>query len=240
MTDATVQNGRIIGTLKSGDKGNVVLLAQRRLAGHNVFLFGTFNFDVNGLFGGRTIEAAKGMKWALGFPKDEIDPSYGTRLDDYLTGRKRRSPIMIARANRRKNQNSRTRAYPLGARGRIIGRPGQGTHSWFAQPNNWQSDNAIDFSVPVGTPLVACADGKIGARIGPIDSDDPRMQGLRCYIELENDDEFYYAHASSFAVRAGQQVIVGQVIGKSGSANGSPHLHWARKSGSPVDFIEGL
>ena len=109
----------------------------------------------------------------------------------------------------------------------LIGRPGGGTHSWTVDPNNWQSDNAWDFAFPFGTPLLAVADGVIGDRIGPISSDpNSRFGGLRCYLKTA-DNEFYYAHLSSFApeTKPGAQFEQGQVIGLSGAASGVNHLH---------------
>ncbi len=41
--------------------------------------------------------------------------------------------------------------------GPVIGLPYHGTHTL----GNWQSDNALDIRVPVGTPVIALADGEI-------------------------------------------------------------------------------
>jgi hypothetical protein len=51
-------------------------------------------------------------------------------------------------------------AYPLARRGKIIGTPYTGTHTL----GNWQSDNAVDIAVPVGTR-------------GPVDPWRPRGEG---------------------------------------------------------------
>jgi len=123
-------------------------------------------------------------------------------------------------------------AYPLGKQGGLIGAPGQGTHSWTSLPNNWQSDNAVDIKIPVGTPVLAVANGKIGSRIGPLSSTNPRMAGLRVYVETGKND-FYYAHLSKLVVQPGQTVHKGQVIGYTGSANGVAHLHFAQQKGDP-------
>ena len=45
--------------------------------------------------------------------------------------------------------------------------------------------------------------------------------------------EYYYAHLSRLDVHAGDQVRRGQQLGLSGSANGSPHLHFAARHGDP-------
>lgn len=123
-------------------------------------------------------------------------------------------------------------AYPLPVRGQINGRPYQGTHS----RGNWQSDNAIDLNVPVGTPIYAVTDGTIGSRIGPIDSSDPRLQGQRLTLE-GGGNAFFYAHLSELAVKAGEHVRKGQLLGYSGSANGVPHLHLGVQNGDPQKFF---
>ena len=114
-----------------------------------------------------------------------------------------------------------TGAMPYETGGKIIGRPYQGTHSL----GNWQSDHAWDISMPVGTPIIASFDGTIGSKIGSLNSKNPRMAGQRVYVDAPNGHQVYYQHLSKIIVKPGQQVKKGQVIGYSGSANGSPHLH---------------
>lgn len=123
-------------------------------------------------------------------------------------------------------------AYPLPVRGQINGRPGQGTHT----RGNWQSDNALDLNVPVGTPIYAVRDGVIGPRIGPLDSSDPRLQGERLTLE-GGGNAFYYAHLSKIVVHAGERVQKGQLLGYSGSANGVPHLHLGVQNGDPQELF---
>lgn len=122
----------------------------------------------------------------------------------------------------------------VGANGKVIGVPGQGTHTL----GNWQSDNAIDIAVPAGTPIYAREDGVIGSRIGALDSKNPRMAGLRVYVNSKGN-QFYYAHLSRLAVKAGQKVKKGQLIGYSGAANGVEHLHFAARNGDPRNYYGG-
>src|SRR5581483_3802475 len=70
-------------------------------------------------------------------------------------------------------------AYPLGARGEVIGLPYQGSHTLY---DNWESDNALDIATPVGTPVYAVADGTIGDQIGSLGSSDPHLDGLRLHL----------------------------------------------------------
>jgi murein DD-endopeptidase MepM/ murein hydrolase activator NlpD len=120
--------------------------------------------------------------------------------------------------------------YAVPAQGKLIGTPYGGTHSL----GNWESDNAVDISLPEGTPLRAAANGVIGSSFGALNSKNPRMAGLRLHLNTKGN-EFYYAHLSSFAkgIRPGARVKKGQIIGYSGSANGSAHLHLGVKSGDP-------
>lgn len=124
--------------------------------------------------------------------------------------------------------------YPVRG-GTALGYPGSGTHSFTDAPNNWESDEAIDIGVPIGTPVYAVASGTIGSQFGYLtDSASSRFAGLRLHLDTA-DDEFYYAHLSRFApgIRPGAQVEKGQLLGYSGSASGVEHLHFAERAGYP-------
>lgn len=124
--------------------------------------------------------------------------------------------------------------YPLGKKGSIIGTPYSGTHTL----GNWESDNAVDIGVPVGTPVYAINSGTIGSQFGALNSNNPRMAGLRLHLQTPGN-EYYYAHLSRFApgIRPGISVTKGQLLGYSGSANGTPHLHLGEKSGNPLNYF---
>ena len=126
--------------------------------------------------------------------------------------------------------------FPTKTKGPLIGTPGQGTHSWTEKPNNWQSDNAVDIKVPIGTPVLAVQAGVIGSRIGKLSSTNPHMQGLRVYVE-NGRNQFYYAHLSKLAVHKGEHVAKGQIIGYSGKAAGVAHLHFAQMKGDPRQTV---
>jgi murein DD-endopeptidase MepM/ murein hydrolase activator NlpD len=201
--------------------------AQWLLAGHNVF---KENYDpgkIDGKFGQQTGDACIRAKNALGYPDGSCKATFGDKLRRFLLGEE---PLPADYQKRRK-ERQRTHAtkyvYPAKLKANLIGRPGQGTHSWTADPNNWQSDNAWDFAFPFGTPLVAVADGIIGDKIGPISTDpNSRFGGLRCYLKTA-DNQFYYSHLSKFApeTKPGAHVKQGEVIGFSGAASGVNHLH---------------
>lgn len=123
--------------------------------------------------------------------------------------------------------------YPLAVRGKIVGIPYQDSHLLFG---NWESDNAVDISAPYGTPVFAIADGVIGSQIGPLNSGDPHLEGLRVHLVTANN-EAYYAHLSRLTVKAGQHVKAGELLGYSGRANGLDHLHIALEHSNPQDLF---
>lgn len=125
---------------------------------------------------------------------------------------------------------------PLGKLGKIIGVPYKGTHTLFG---NWESDNAVDISAPVGTPVYAVADGTIGSQLGSLSSGSSLLEGLRLHL-VTSGNEYYYAHLSRLTVHAGQHVKQGDLIGYSGEANGVAHLHFAQKTGDPLAWIKKL
>lgn len=122
----------------------------------------------------------------------------------------------------------------------VIGRPGEGTHSFTAPPNNWQSDNAIDIAVNDGMPAVAVDDGVISEHLGfgEISGDrESRFAGIRLHLVDAHGNTWYYAHLSRVVVKPGDQVRRGQLLGNSGTANGVAHLHIAAKDGDPAQLL---
>jgi hypothetical protein len=118
-------------------------------------------------------------------------------------------------------------AYPLSRTGKVIGTPYAGTHNL----GNWQSDNAIDIAVPVGTGVRSIEDG-IVVKITPHPQSAGRFAGDQVTIRGKHGGTFY-THLSSYSVRVGQRIRRGQQIGRSGSANGVAHLHIGRERGNP-------
>jgi murein DD-endopeptidase MepM/ murein hydrolase activator NlpD len=99
----------------------------------------------------------------------------------------------------------------------------------------------VDFGAPHGAPILAAAGGTVSFA--------GRHGGHGNYVQLKHNKDLStgYAHMSRFAVRPGQQVAQGQVIGYVGSTGLStgPHLHyevWLRgRPTNPVSlkFIGG-
>lgn len=99
-----------------------------------------------------------------------------------------------------------------------------------------QHHNGIDYAMPVGSPVIAAADGKVVV----IKRQPGRTRSFGLYMVLEHKGFYtYYGHLSATVARLGQQVNQGDVIAKSGGEKGGPnsgsstgpHLHFeVRKS----------
>lgn len=89
------------------------------------------------------------------------------------------------------------------------------------RPRPWQH-YGIDIRVPVGTPVLAAADGTV-LRVaeGPI-------SGKMIILTHSEDLATSYHHLSAVSVREGQQVRRGEPIGRSGMTGNAttPHLHF--------------
>jgi len=81
----------------------------------------------------------------------------------------------------------------------------------------------IDFAAAIGTPIYATADGKVT-------SVDIKFSGYGKLVEIDHGFGYRtrYAHMHDFAVRAGQNVKRGDLIGYVGNTGLStaPHLHY--------------
>lgn len=92
-----------------------------------------------------------------------------------------------------------------------------------------------DIAIPVGTPLVAMADGVV-VHVGYFSgtySDNPYwiQPSFAGFVVTVDYGPYvsHYAHCSSSPVKVGQRVTQRQVVaysGNTGSATSGPHLHW--------------
>lgn len=108
-----------------------------------------------------------------------------------------------------------------GRKGKLIGVPHSGTHTL----GNWQSDNAIDLGVPENTVLESVANGKVVKVKGGYSGGSSRFDGYQVTIQGEDGRRYFYTHLSKTHLKPGQRIKAGQAVGRSGSANGVPHLH---------------
>lgn len=226
--------------LKKGSHGQRTKTAQWLMNGHNVFKFDCYKGKVDGIAGDLTAAAFKECRFWLGFETKYLVPEFGPVMRAYLLG-ERKLPLAYRVRRLKRIRDAQKKLYwPLAEHGQVIGVPGVGTHSWWAPPNNWQSDNAVDIFVPYGTPVLAYKQGRIGSKVGPLPDPGSRFHGIRLYLETPDGNQFYYAHLSSVQVKPYQQVEAGHVLGHSGVANGVTHLHWAAMHGNPLNLLKGL
>lgn len=112
---------------------------------------------------------------------------------------------------------------------KIIDTNGPSTHAG----DEWQSKNAVDWRIPVGTPVKAIRAGIVANAFGCSSStrcNDPSyvLAGRRINLKTAGGVGFaYYTHLSKTTVKPGDKVVAGQIIGYSGTANNVPHLHFA-------------
>jgi murein DD-endopeptidase MepM/ murein hydrolase activator NlpD len=108
------------------------------------------------------------------------------------------------------------------------GRPVSGRLS----QNYHSGHRALDFAVPVGTPVQSTMDGRV-VHAGW------NNQGYGNLVIVENGSyRTYYAHLSSIPVSVGDTIKAGSIIGLSGNTGNStgPHLHYEiRMDGVQID-----
>lgn len=90
----------------------------------------------------------------------------------------------------------------------------------------------IDFAAPTGTPIMAAGDGVV--------EDAKWWGGYGRWVRLRHNAEWEtgYGHMSAIAVKPGQHVTQGQIIGYVGTTGHStgPHLHFeVWQNGHPID-----
>ena len=107
-------------------------------------------------------------------------------------------------------------------------------YGWRQDPNNpkeRQHHGGIDYSMPVGSPVLAAADGVVDQ----VTTQPTGSRSYGHYVVIKHDGFFtYYAHLSKSVVKVGQEVKQGQLIAYSGGAKGAwgsgsstgPHLHF--------------
>lgn len=97
---------------------------------------------------------------------------------------------------------------------------------------SYRMHSGVDFAAPLGAPIMAPADGVVSH------SQWYGSYGLFVSLEHWGGLQTRFAHLSQLAVRAGQRVQRGQILGYVGSTGRStgPHLHYEiRVDGRSVD-----
>ncbi|MBN2871070.1 MAG: M23 family metallopeptidase [Campylobacterales bacterium] len=103
---------------------------------------------------------------------------------------------------------------------------------------------AIDFPVPIGTPIHAAREGiVVGAKgSGTVGGMSPEYRQYANYVIIEHSDgtmgNYYHLKQGGAAVRIGQKVSKGELIGYSGNTGYSsgPHLHFSVSKVDPVSM----
>lgn len=127
-------------------------------------------------------------------------------------------------------QRSRMGVKPLGVRYSPPGPHG-------AARNAFGDTEAADIGCPVGSPVLAVADGVI-SRVKDTGNYSPNANpnGIHIYLSIPGN-RFFYTHMFKKFVSEGQRVQAGQVIATSGAANSVPHLHFEVENGSIKDWV---
>jgi murein DD-endopeptidase MepM/ murein hydrolase activator NlpD len=108
---------------------------------------------------------------------------------------------------------------------------------------HWSSGKhtGVDFAVPIGTPVLAVADGKI------VNANWGKAYGKQVIMACDGG-YVIYAHLNATRVKPGATVKKGQIVGESGNSGNStgPHLHFEMRDkirwtgGTPIDPKEIL
>jgi len=86
----------------------------------------------------------------------------------------------------------------------------------------WKAHRGVDYAAKTGTPVVAAGNGKV------VRATYDKYNGHHVFLQHGNGIETKYIHFSKRAVKKGQRVKQGQVIGYVGSTGlaAGPHLHY--------------
>jgi murein DD-endopeptidase MepM/ murein hydrolase activator NlpD len=107
-------------------------------------------------------------------------------------------------------------------------------YGWRSDPNNPKERHhhgGIDYAMPVGSPVLAAADGIVDQ----VTTQPNSGRSFGHYVVIKHEGFFtYYAHLSKSVVKVGQEVRQGQLIAYSGGKKGAwgagsstgPHLHF--------------
>lgn len=128
-------------------------------------------------------------------------------------------------------------SYPLGEIGKNLG--GVAAHMARAW-GNWQSDNAVDIGVPIGTEVFAVDSGQIVKLGGAWRGGSGNPDGFNVTLHTKTND-WFYTHLKSrrSSLKVGDWVREGEFLGRSGAANGVKHLHIASRKGDPERLLRG-
>ena len=114
---------------------------------------------------------------------------------------------------------------------------------------DWESDNALDIYLLIGTQITAIAPGYVSGAVGPCGGSKTRSgpttpcsgrgyglcdsnpkgikAGYRLAVCHDGGMMSFYHHMTELVAKPGARVAQGDILGYSGVANGVPHLHFS-------------
>jgi murein DD-endopeptidase MepM/ murein hydrolase activator NlpD len=118
------------------------------------------------------------------------------------------------------------------AEDRLVSRQAQTiVDTWGAARSGGRSHQGTDVMAPFGAQVYAYTAGVVSRESTSASG------GLQLYLQGDNGVEYFYAHLSRYAVRAGTRVRAGQLVasnGQSGNARyTAPHVHFEVHPGGP-------
>ena len=122
-------------------------------------------------------------------------------------------------------------AMPFGPGRYVVMQGPRGTYSHQAGTG---SENAVDWTVPVGTVVCAAREGRVVGvkQDSNVGGPDTRLRPFGNYVLIKHADgtfaEYYHLQQNGSLVNIGDNVSVGQTIGRSGQTGfaSKPHLHF--------------
>lgn len=143
---------RVLSLTSPRMKGNDVKNAQRRLRE-----YGAWTGKIDGVFGEQTARACSQAKWTLGYREKNIRPTYGTSLDEYLSGKRKPNRWMLRRAKARKPKN-------LGAAALVVAKSYIGTKESPPDSNRTMFSNWYGIIGPWCLMFVTYCFNNVGAK----------------------------------------------------------------------------
>ena len=105
-----------------------------------------------------------------------------------------------------------------------VSKPFSFIDSWGAPRSGGRSHKGTDIMNPMGNQVHAIVDGVISRQSSS------SLGGISLYLQGDDGNEYYYAHLSKYASRAGQRVKAGELIAYNGATGNAawsgPHVHF--------------
>jgi murein DD-endopeptidase MepM/ murein hydrolase activator NlpD len=155
---------------------------------------------------------------------DRIDPNRRWR---YLY-----QPYWTYGGRRSTTTNDADYAMPFGPGRYVVMQGPRGTFSHFAGSG---SENAVDWTCPVGTIVCAARDGRVVAvkQDSTVGGNDRKWRPFANYVVIKHADgtfaDYVHLQPDSVMVNIGEEVTTGQPIARSGKTGftSAPHLHFS-------------